>query len=66
MHTDKIHFLLSVPKPRPDKGYKQPYPVSFWRHGTAQSDFEVLLHAGYYASQGVALFGIVLIARRRR
>lgn len=56
VHRDKVHFWLAVPKAQ--KGFKQPFATTFWRHGTAQSDLESLLHIGHMARQGVATFGI--------
>jgi hypothetical protein len=56
VHRDKVHFWLAVPKTQ--RGFKQPFPVTFWRHGTAQSDLESILHIGHMARQGVATFAI--------
>jgi hypothetical protein len=57
IHQDKVPFWLSVPKATAQ--HPAPFPVSFWRHGTGQSNIEVVLHSGHFAEQGVALFGIM-------
>jgi len=52
---DKIHFWLAVPKPRGSA--KPPFPVAYWQHGTTVHDTEMLIHAGNYARNGIALAG---------
>ncbi|MGH7285930.1 MAG: alpha/beta hydrolase family protein, partial [Polyangiaceae bacterium] len=54
--SDKGHFFLTVPKKKP--GQTEPFPVVLWAHGTSQSDAEIVARAGYFAAQGLAMFGI--------
>ncbi len=53
---DTMHFWLSVPKKRP--GHTAPVPVTTWSHGTTSAGAEILVRAGYWARQGVAMMGI--------
>jgi len=53
---DTVQFFLSVPKPHGDK--KQPFPVTLWSHGTTLHDDEIIIRAGYFAKQGMAMMGI--------
>ncbi len=55
MVSDVGHFILAVPKVRP--GVSQPFNTIVWAHGTAQSDIEIVIRAGYFARQGLATFG---------
>ncbi|MEO8799271.1 MAG: hypothetical protein ABI551_15380, partial [Polyangiaceae bacterium] len=54
--SDLGHFFLTVPKKKP--GHAAPFPVVLWAHGTGQSDAEIVARAGYFAKQGLAMFGI--------
>ncbi len=53
--TDTSHFILAVPKA--SAAAKQPFDTVVWSHGTAQSDIEIMIRAGYFARQGMATFG---------
>ena len=48
-----IPWVLAVPKATAE--HEPPFPVAYWRHGTSLYDLEMVLHAGIYARQGVAL-----------
>jgi hypothetical protein len=52
---DLVHFYMTVPKTDAKKGFKQPFPVAFWGHGVTGADDEVLLEAGHFAKQGIAM-----------
>ena len=54
VRSDTVQWLLSVPK---TKGAKKPFSVAFWGHDVTGHAGELLLHAGDYARQGIALFG---------
>lgn len=54
--SDTGHFFLTVPKKK--AGRAEPFPVVLWAHGTSQSDAEIIARAGYFAKQGLAMFGI--------
>jgi len=56
VRRDTMHFWLSVPKPGP--GRAQPFPVTTWSHGTTSTGAEILLRAGDFAKQGLAMMGI--------
>lgn len=71
IRLDDVGFMLVVPKARGE--LKQPFPVSFWGHGVTGHSDEILLYAGDYARQGIALFayndpehGLVLEDRDRQ
>jgi hypothetical protein len=51
-HTP-VPFMLAVPKKTAAHG--PPYPVAYWRHGTGLFDLEMVVHAGLYAREGIAL-----------
>lgn len=53
---DTVQFWLSVPKPR--AGAKQPFPTTVWAHGTTLHADEIIVRAGYWARQGVAMMGL--------
>ncbi len=53
--TDVGHFWLSVPKAR--GAMKQPFPTVVWGHGTTLNGAEILIRAGYFARQGLAVMG---------
>lgn len=53
---DTVQFWLSVPKAR--GGAKQPFPTTVWAHGTTLHADEIIVRAGYFARQGVAMMGI--------
>ncbi len=55
---DTVPFLISVPKKKP--GRAPPFPTAMWSHGTGLSTAEILVRAGYFAKQGVAMFAIDL------
>lgn len=56
VRRDTVHFWLSVPKAKP--GRAQPFPVTTWSHGTTLNGAEILLRAGSFAKQGLAMIGI--------
>lgn len=56
VRRDKVHFWLAVPKNKP--GRAQPFPVTTWSHGTTLYGAEILIRAGYFAKQGLAMMGI--------
>lgn len=51
-HTP-VPFLIAVPKAT--EQHKPPFPVAYWRHGTSLFDLEMVLHAGIYGRQGIAV-----------
>ena len=51
-HTP-VPFMIAVPKTTAQ--HKPPFPVAYWRHGTGVFDMEMVVHAGLYARQGIAL-----------
>lgn len=51
--SDEVPFYVVVPKRGP--GMAQPFPVALWGHGVTGHSDEVLLYAGDYARQGIAL-----------
>lgn len=53
---DTVPFLLSVPKKRP--GHAAPFPVTVWGHGTGLHSAEIIVRAGYWARQGIAVLGM--------
>ena len=53
--TDVGHFWLTVPKPR--AGMQQPFPTVVWGHGSTLNGAEILIRAGYFARQGLAMLG---------
>ena len=53
---DTVQFWISVPKARPDR--KQPFPTAVWAHGTTLHADEIIIRAGYFAEQGLAMMGI--------
>ena len=55
VNVDQVHFYMTVPKVDAAKGFKQPFPVAFWGHGVTGADDEILLEAGHFAKQGIAM-----------
>ncbi len=55
VQQDLVHFYMTVPKTDAKKGFQQPFPVAFWGHGVTGADDEVLLEAGHFAKQGIAM-----------
>jgi hypothetical protein len=55
--TDTGHFWLTVPKAQPKKNLVQPFPAVVWGHGSTVNDAEIIIRAGYFAKQGLAMFG---------
>ncbi|MBX3261269.1 MAG: hypothetical protein KF782_16405 [Labilithrix sp.] len=64
---DTVQFWLSVPKATeakeaPDGTFTQaheaPFPVTVWAHGTTLHADEIIVRAGYFAKQGLAMMGI--------
>ena len=53
---DTVQFWISVPKSRPDR--HQPFPTTVWAHGTTLHADEIVVRAGYFAKQGLAMMGI--------
>ena len=53
---DTVQFWLSVPKAR--GAAKAPFPVTVWAHGTTFHADEIVIRAGYFAKQGLAMMGI--------
>ena len=53
---DSIQFWISVPKSRPDR--RQPFPTTVWAHGTTLHADEIVIRAGYFARQGLAMMGV--------
>ncbi|HEY8086212.1 MAG TPA: hypothetical protein VIF09_00155 [Polyangiaceae bacterium] len=51
-HTP-VPFLIAVPKTTAKHG--PPFPVAYWRHGTSIFDLEMIVHAGLYAREGIAI-----------
>ena len=51
--SDEVPFYIVVPKRGP--GLSQPFPVSLWGHGVTGHADEVLLYAGDFARQGIAI-----------
>jgi hypothetical protein len=51
-HTP-IPFIIAIPKVTP--AHQPPFDVAYWRHGTGLFDLEMVLHAGLYAREGIAL-----------
>ena len=51
-HTP-VPFLVAIPKSTARHG--PPFPVAYWRHGTGVFDLEMIVHAGLYAREGIAL-----------
>jgi hypothetical protein len=58
VQRDAGHFWLAVPKARPERGFAQPFSTVLWAHGTTFNAVEVVLRAGHFAKQGLAMFGI--------
>jgi hypothetical protein len=56
IRKDTGHFWLAVPKAR--RGFAQPFSTVLWSHGTTFNAVEIVLRAGHFAKQGLALFGI--------
>jgi hypothetical protein len=54
-HTP-VPWIMAVPKATPE--HKPPFDVAYWRHGTSIFDLEMVVHAGIYARQGIALASI--------
>ncbi|HEY2369555.1 MAG TPA: hypothetical protein VGH87_24320, partial [Polyangiaceae bacterium] len=55
--TDMGHFWITVPKAQPQKNFVEPFPTVVWGHGTTVNDAEIIIRAGYFAKQGLAMFG---------
>lgn len=53
---DTVQFWLSVPKAT--ETAKQPFPTAVWAHGTTLHADEIIVRAGYFAKQGLAVMGI--------
>jgi hypothetical protein len=53
---DTVQFWLSVPKTTATA--KQPFPTTVWAHGTTLHADEIIVRAGYWARQGIAMMGI--------
>ncbi len=51
--SDEVPFYIVVPKRGP--GMAQPFPVAMWGHGVTGHSDEVLLYAGDFARQGIAI-----------
>jgi len=55
---DTVYFFLSVPKAT--AAHHAPFPATVWGHGTGLFSAEILVRAGYFAKQGIAVMGIDL------
>lgn len=55
---DTVYFFLSVPKAT--ASHRAPFPATVWGHGTGLFSAEILVRAGYFAKQGIAIMGIDL------
>ncbi|MDF2697349.1 MAG: hypothetical protein K0S65_5732, partial [Labilithrix sp.] len=53
---DTVQFWLSVPKTTATA--KAPFPTTVWAHGTTLHADEIIVRAGYFARQGLAMMGI--------
>lgn len=53
VRSDDVTYFIVVPKAGP--GMAQPFPVSFWGHGATGHSDEIMLYAGDFARQGIAL-----------
>lgn len=53
---DTVQFWLSVPKA--NGAAKAPFPVTVWAHGTTLHADEIIVRAGHFAKQGLAMMGI--------
>jgi hypothetical protein len=53
---DTVQFWISVPKSQP--GRAQPFPTTVWAHGTTLHADEIIVRAGYFAKQGLAMMGV--------
>ena len=53
IRPDTVTFWLSVPKTTAE--HKPPFPVAFYGHGVTSHTDELLVYAGDYARQGIAL-----------
>ncbi|HSO35584.1 MAG TPA: hypothetical protein VLT33_23810 [Labilithrix sp.] len=53
---DTVQFWISVPKAR--GALKQPFPTTVWAHGTTLHADEIIIRAGYFAKQGLAMMGV--------
>ena len=53
---DTVQFWLSVPKA--NGAAKAPFPATVWAHGTTLHADEIIVRAGYFAKQGLAMMGI--------
>jgi hypothetical protein len=54
VQTDDVPFFLAVPKATAQ--HKAPFPVTFHNHGVTGHSDEVLIYAGDFARQGIAMF----------
>jgi len=55
--NDMGHFWLTVPKAQPAKNIAQPFPTVVWGHGSTLNGAEIVIRAGYFAKQGLAMLG---------
>ncbi|HEY1956566.1 MAG TPA: hypothetical protein VGH28_13170 [Polyangiaceae bacterium] len=55
--TDMGHFWLTVPKTNAAKNFVQPFPTVVWGHGSTLNGAEIMIRAGYFARQGLAMLG---------
>jgi len=53
---DTVQFWISVPKAT--GAFKQPFPTTVWAHGTTLHADEIIVRAGYFAKQGLAMMGV--------
>ncbi len=53
VRPDKVNFWLAVPKTTAT--HKPPFPVAFYGHGVTSHADELLVYAGDFARQGIAL-----------
>ncbi len=53
---DTVQFWISVPKTQ--GAQKQPFPTTVWAHGTTLHADEIIVRAGYFARQGLAMMGV--------
>jgi hypothetical protein len=52
---DTVQFWISVPT---KENGAQPFPTTVWAHGTTLHADEIVVRAGYFAKQGIAMMGI--------
>lgn len=56
INRDTVQFWISVPKETPKAS--QPFPTTVWAHGTTLHADEIIIRAGYFAKQGLAMMGV--------